>query len=249
MIGIHRRTKIFICKELTDMRASYDSLFHRAKSVFNKDPFSGHLFVFINKKRTSCKTSIPGICAKPIIDIVGSVDRIEDLDAKAGQLERIGYEYKGEYGIPGRRYSVLYNPDLSHKNTMLYASDKFPSANFIEFKDDQVHPYRYGNKGVEDGFMSLTEQALAADRVIFATPVYWYTMSGIMKDFIDRFSNLLGGPGKELGEKLYGKKIELLSTGSDLEVPNGFVVPFGLTATYFGMDFMGFNYKSISQNE
>ena len=37
------------------MRASYDTLFNKAKSVLEKDPFSGHLFVFINRLRTSMK--------------------------------------------------------------------------------------------------------------------------------------------------------------------------------------------------
>jgi len=37
------------------MRASYDSLFNKAKSVLAQDPFSGHLFLFINRRRTSCK--------------------------------------------------------------------------------------------------------------------------------------------------------------------------------------------------
>jgi len=55
MIALNRRTKIFVCKEPTDMRASYDSLFARVKSVLQKDPFSGHLFLFINRARTSCK--------------------------------------------------------------------------------------------------------------------------------------------------------------------------------------------------
>lgn len=55
MINFNRRTKIFVCKEPTDMRASYDSLFNKAKGVLNKDPFSGHLFLFVNKRRTSCK--------------------------------------------------------------------------------------------------------------------------------------------------------------------------------------------------
>lgn len=55
MIAINRRTKIFVCKEPTDMRASYDTLFSRVKSVLEKDPFSGHLFVFVNRSRTSCK--------------------------------------------------------------------------------------------------------------------------------------------------------------------------------------------------
>lgn len=55
MISFNRRTKVFVCKEPTDMRASYDTLFAKAKGVLNQDPFSGHLFVFINSKRTSIK--------------------------------------------------------------------------------------------------------------------------------------------------------------------------------------------------
>jgi len=37
------------------MRASYDTLFAKAKGVLNQDPFSGHMFLFINGKRTSIK--------------------------------------------------------------------------------------------------------------------------------------------------------------------------------------------------
>jgi len=55
MIALNRRTKIFVCKEATDMRASYDSLFARVKAVLQKDPFSGHLFLFVNRIRTTCK--------------------------------------------------------------------------------------------------------------------------------------------------------------------------------------------------
>jgi len=55
VIALNRRTKIFVCKEATDMRSSYDSLFSRVKSTLQKDPFSGHLFLFVNRVRTSCK--------------------------------------------------------------------------------------------------------------------------------------------------------------------------------------------------
>jgi transposase len=37
------------------MRSSYDSLFSRAKTVLEKDPYSGHLFLFVNRGRTTCK--------------------------------------------------------------------------------------------------------------------------------------------------------------------------------------------------
>lgn len=55
MISFNRRTKVFVCKVPTDMRASYDTLFAKAKGVLNKDPFSGHLFLFMNIKRNSVK--------------------------------------------------------------------------------------------------------------------------------------------------------------------------------------------------
>jgi transposase len=55
MISFNRLTKIFVCKEPTDMRASYDTLFAKVKGVLNQDPFSGHLFVFINPRRTLVK--------------------------------------------------------------------------------------------------------------------------------------------------------------------------------------------------
>ena len=37
------------------MRASYDSLYSRVRTILNQDPLSGHLFLFVNKARTSVK--------------------------------------------------------------------------------------------------------------------------------------------------------------------------------------------------
>jgi transposase len=37
------------------MRASYDTLFRKAKEILEQDPLSGHLFVFVNAGRSSCK--------------------------------------------------------------------------------------------------------------------------------------------------------------------------------------------------
>ena len=55
MFSFTRRTKVFVSKDPTDMRASYDTLFSKAKGVLNQDPFSGHLFVFINSRRNCIK--------------------------------------------------------------------------------------------------------------------------------------------------------------------------------------------------
>ena len=55
MLALNRRTTVFVCKTATDMRASYDTLFAKAKTELKQEPFSGHLFVFVNARRTSCK--------------------------------------------------------------------------------------------------------------------------------------------------------------------------------------------------
>jgi len=49
-------------------------------------------------------TAIPGIYAKPIIDIMPLVYDIAAVDSYNGVMEALGYEAWGEYGIPGRRY-------------------------------------------------------------------------------------------------------------------------------------------------
>ena len=55
MIALNRRTRIYVCKDWTDMRSSYDSLYSRVKELLKHDPYSGHLFLFVNRIRTSCK--------------------------------------------------------------------------------------------------------------------------------------------------------------------------------------------------
>jgi GrpB-like predicted nucleotidyltransferase (UPF0157 family) len=49
-------------------------------------------------------TAVPGIRAKPIIDLLLEVTDQAELDRCSSRMESLGYEAKGEFGIPGRRY-------------------------------------------------------------------------------------------------------------------------------------------------
>jgi GrpB-like predicted nucleotidyltransferase (UPF0157 family) len=49
-------------------------------------------------------TSIPGLVAKPIIDILLVVAQLDMLDRRVQDLEAAHYEALGEFGIQGRRY-------------------------------------------------------------------------------------------------------------------------------------------------
>ena len=44
-------------------------------------------------------TAVPGLAAKPIIDIMPVVRSLEKTDQKASEFEKEGYEYLGEFGI------------------------------------------------------------------------------------------------------------------------------------------------------
>ncbi len=49
-------------------------------------------------------TAIPGLAAKPVIDIVVSVTSLAAGAARVPALEALGYDCRGENGIPGRLF-------------------------------------------------------------------------------------------------------------------------------------------------
>ncbi|WP_432254677.1 GrpB family protein [Limimaricola sp. AA108-03] len=49
-------------------------------------------------------TAIPGIPAKPVIDMLGVVPELGQLDRRTVELRALGYVAMGAYGIEGRRY-------------------------------------------------------------------------------------------------------------------------------------------------
>ena len=59
-------------------------------------------------------TSIPGLEAKPIIDIMPVVEDINSVDEHNESMREIGYEPKGENGIPERRYFQKGGDNRSH---------------------------------------------------------------------------------------------------------------------------------------
>lgn len=63
-------------------------------------------------------TSVPGLQAKPIIDILLVVKDINKLDSFSSQFQGIGYEVMGEFGIIGRRY---FRKGGNHRTHQIHA--------------------------------------------------------------------------------------------------------------------------------
>ena len=73
-------------------------------------------------------TAVEGLAAKPIIDIMPVVADLNGVDACRPGLEGLGYEYCGEFGIPGRRYLRKGGDERTHQIHVFRQDDR---ANII----------------------------------------------------------------------------------------------------------------------
>lgn len=55
MLGFTRNVKVYMCTRPVSMTASFNTLSRMVQVELSHDPLSGHIFVFINKRRTTCK--------------------------------------------------------------------------------------------------------------------------------------------------------------------------------------------------
>lgn len=81
-------------------------------------------------------TSVPGLSAKPIIDLMPLVTTLDDIDRQRSQLETLGYVWYGELGITGRRYCVLSNERGSRIAQLhFFAADSSQVVRHLAFRD------------------------------------------------------------------------------------------------------------------
>jgi len=55
VLNLSPRVRVFLCTRPTDMRKSFDGLCGLVETVFQADVLSGHLFVFLNRRRDRVK--------------------------------------------------------------------------------------------------------------------------------------------------------------------------------------------------
>lgn len=80
-------------------------------------------------------TSVPGLAAKPVIDIMAVVRSLERVEDAAEDLSQIGYEYLGEFGIAGRRYLRKGGDERTHQIHIFQADDWNNIGRHLAFRD------------------------------------------------------------------------------------------------------------------
>jgi transposase len=55
MLSLPPSVRVFVCTVPTDMRKSFDGLCALVQAVLKQDPFSGHLFTFLNRRKDKVK--------------------------------------------------------------------------------------------------------------------------------------------------------------------------------------------------
>lgn len=67
-------------------------------------------------------TAVPGLDAKPIIDILAGCPPRADRADYIAALRQLGYEHKGAFGIPGRNYFRRGSPRSHHVHMVSWSS-------------------------------------------------------------------------------------------------------------------------------
>jgi multimeric flavodoxin WrbA len=118
----------------------------------------------------------------------------------------------------------------------------------LDLNDYQFGYFDYQHENRNDDYLNLMREIIEKyETLIFITPVYWYSMSGIMKVFFDRFTDLITIE-KELGRKLRGKKMAAISCSIGENLGDQFWLPFSETAKYLGMEYIGNTHTITGEN-
>ena len=128
MILSTRRTQILMCKQPTDMRLGYNRLQKQAKKAFGQSPYHGQFFVFVNRRRTSCK----------VYSWDGTGDVLICKRLSQGVFCRPNPAYKKHIRMTGSEFSQFFE-GLNISGRILESLPNFkPTKKLLHF----IPPYR-----------------------------------------------------------------------------------------------------------
>ena len=65
MLTLPSSVRIYVAAEAVDMRKGFDGLSAMTRALIGESPMSGHLFVFMNRRRNRIKLLVWDLCSAP----------------------------------------------------------------------------------------------------------------------------------------------------------------------------------------
>lgn len=146
------------------------------------------------------------------------------------------------------KIAVIHSSSRMNGNTEYLTYQAIPKeqGTHIYLRDYNIEPIvdkRHSEEGfpeMNDDHEELIDHMLEHDVLIFSTPIYWYSMSGPMKTFIDRWSQIMRNPNyAHFRGELAEKKAYLIAVGGDKPKIKGLplVQQFNYICQFYGMHF------------
>ena len=135
--------------EVLDYDLNWKNAFEKERVILSKA--LGHNAVKIDHIGS---TSVEGLSAKPIIDILIEVTSLDELDISNKNIEALGYHVKGENGIEGRRYFQKGGNQRSH-HVHAFQTNDFHLLRHIAFKE-----YLIANPTIASEYTKLKKEAV-----------------------------------------------------------------------------------------
>ena len=119
-------------------------------------------------------TSIAGVPAKPILDILVGVEDFEGAAVCIARMEDIGYRYRGENGIPRRHYFVKGDPRTHHVHMVERDGNDWRITvlfrDFLKSHPDVANEYaeakkRFALKHAQDQYAYQAEKDKVVERI------------------------------------------------------------------------------------
>ncbi|WP_028782284.1 flavodoxin family protein [Thalassobacillus devorans] len=154
------------------------------------------------------------------------------------------------------KVGVIYGSTRENGNTELLTEEvvkNLPEVVRIDLKRyryqdiiDQRHDEN-GFSPVDDEYNQIIDQIIDCEVLIFATPIYWYGMSSVMKRFIDRWSQTVRDEKyPDFKEQMSKKQAYIVAVGGDEPRVKG--LPLVQQFRYI-CEFIGLNYKGYLLGE
>lgn len=113
---------------------------------------------------------------------------------------------------------------------------------FIKPIEDLRHT-REGFRDIDDDYNQIIDRILPHDQIVFSTPIYWYGMSGTLKNFIDRWSQTLrDSKYPDFKSRMSEKKAYVIAVGGDEPHIKGLplIQQFHYIFSFIGMSYEGY---------